>query len=327
MRVFLYFVLFFCQLQILSAQDWRVIGQAGRDDGATSPAVLAAQLMSRTGNQRETVSNIFFWMATRIEYYISAPRPWQSRNELHGYQVAEDTGAPLPITERVAIKVLHDRRTHCEGFARLFQSLCMHAGIEAAIVTGYGRTGRSGRFRSNHAWNAVWLDNRWQLLDVTWAANFTSSGAEARAAELYFLADPASFALHHFPDDLRWTLFDSVSMPPELSRAPFRLRSYVKYFISDYRPGSGTLQARLGDTLRFAIRSSDINYTHNIIPDSLWEEGSRYIAPGILYADPVSERGDWIYYEVPVNSLQLRWLHLMINQDAVLRYRVNVKKV
>jgi hypothetical protein len=327
MHVVLYFVLFFCQLQILSAQDWRVIGQAGRDDGATSPAVLAAQLMSRTGNQRETVSNIFFWMATRIEYYISAPRPWQSRNELHGYQVAEDTGAPLPITERVAIKVLHDRRTHCEGFARLFQSLCMHAGIEAVIVTGYGRTGRSGRFRSNHAWNAVWLDNRWQLLDVTWAANFTSSGAEARAAELYFLADPASFALHHFPDDLRWTLFDSVSMPPELSRAPFRLRSYVKYFISDYRPGSGTLQARLGDTLRFAIRSSDINYTHNIIPDSLWEEGSRYIAPGILYADPVSERGDWIYYEVPVNSLQLQWLHLMINQDAVLRYRVNVKKV
>lgn len=327
MHVVLYFVLFFCQLQILSAQDWRVIGQAGRDDGATSPAVLAAQLMSRTGNQRETVSNIFFWMATRIEYYISAPRPWQSRNELHGYQVAEDTGAPLPITERVAIKVLHDRRTHCEGFARLFQSLCMHAGIEAVIVTGYGRTGRSGRFRSNHAWNAVWLDNRWQLLDVTWAANFTSSGAEARAAELYFLADPASFALHHFPDDLRWTLFDSVSMPPELSRAPFRLRSYVKYFISDYRPGSGTLQARLGDTLRFAIRSSDINYTHNIIPDSLWEEGRRYIAPGILYADPVSERGDWIYYEVPVNSLQLQWLHLMINQDAVLRYRVNVKKV
>jgi transglutaminase/protease-like cytokinesis protein 3 len=45
-----------------------------------------------------------------------------------------------------------------------------------------------------HAWNAVCIDRKWYLIDVTWG-------------ERFYLKSPAYFYSDHFPKQNRWTLF------------------------------------------------------------------------------------------------------------------------
>jgi hypothetical protein len=46
--------------------------------------------------------------------------------------------------------------------------------MRGAIVIGVGQ-----KFRSNHNWNAVYIDSAWYLLDVTWASGSLSYFGDA----------------------------------------------------------------------------------------------------------------------------------------------------
>ncbi len=60
-----------------------------------------------------------------------------------------------------AYGALCDGKAVCEGYARLFQILCYHTGINANFVRGESQN-------QPHAWNVVKLDNEWYHVDVTW---------------------------------------------------------------------------------------------------------------------------------------------------------------
>ena len=47
-------------------------------------------------------------------------------------------------------------KTVCAGYSKAFELLCNAVGINTIVVTS-----------CNHAWNAVKIDNRWYLIDVT----------------------------------------------------------------------------------------------------------------------------------------------------------------
>lgn len=49
----------------------------------------------------------------------------------------------------------------CEGYAKLFQYLCYCMGINATQIFGTASGG-------SHMWNAVCIDSKWYLTDVTW---------------------------------------------------------------------------------------------------------------------------------------------------------------
>src|SRR6185436_9156125 len=110
----------------------------------------------------------------------------------------EDNDGPLkPLNERVAIEVMKKRTALCDGYARLFKTLCDHAGIPAAIIQGYAKGGgRNLRFGVNHYWNAVFFDNEWHLLDATWASGYMNWRGDEFTKDYepaYFLAAPENF--------------------------------------------------------------------------------------------------------------------------------------
>ena len=63
-------------------------------------------------------------------------------------------------------------KTVCEGFSRLFLEIASYIGLTAQFVTGfakgYGYEPGDKMKTSNHAYNAIKLDNKWYLLNVTW---------------------------------------------------------------------------------------------------------------------------------------------------------------
>ena len=61
---------------------------------------------------------------------------------------------------------LIDNRCVCEGYAKAFKYLVNSVGIDCELVRGVA-TNSSG-ISESHVWNAVYLENNWYYVDVTW---------------------------------------------------------------------------------------------------------------------------------------------------------------
>ncbi|WAR27981.1 KY-like protein [Mya arenaria] len=77
---------------------------------------------------------------------------------------------------------LANRLTVCEGYYRLFEAFCSEFDIPVKIIGGYAKAygcqpgeDVTENSQNAHAWNAIYLDSDWFLVDVTWGAGFVKS--------------------------------------------------------------------------------------------------------------------------------------------------------
>jgi len=72
-----------------------------------------------------------------------------------------------------ALEVANSQAGDCTEHAVLMAALCRARGLPARVATGLVATGSSYGF---HAWNEVWINNRWVPLDATLAAGGVGVG-------------------------------------------------------------------------------------------------------------------------------------------------------
>ncbi len=130
---------------------------------------------------------------------------------------------------------LRRRKALCGGYAKLVEGLCEKAGVSAATILGHakGASFRSGKrfYRGQHAWNAVQIGGKWQLLDATWGAG-TEVIREQPIRKLaykylkipyarrykfvhrpltgWFFRAPDIMVLSHLPVDPKWQLLHAA---------------------------------------------------------------------------------------------------------------------
>lgn len=305
-----------------------------------SPEELSAQLTKNCKTDKQKVSAIFSWITENISYKI---RPFQKMPVIgnshlrwaRDYQtVLPDTAALQPLNERVSREVLWSRQAVCDGYAKLFMTLCSYAGIKSEIIVGYAKSNQNkptAKFGVNHYWNAVFFDNDWHLLDVTWASGYIDPKKKDFVKELdenYFLSDPAKFINDHYPDDLRWTLLPDTKIPDEFKYSPFRQRSFNKYNITAYYPSAGVINALEGDTILIELQlnlSKDRKISPSELTDStLFSYSDSWVFLRPVKTDQKENGGQRCVYYFPVKSTQINWLFLVYNDDLILRYRVNI---
>lgn len=112
----------------------------------------------------------------------------------------------------VASDVIETKRAVCLGYANLYAALCRAAGIPCNVVTGYalGVSGSStlswddasiASTDANHAWNEVYIENRWVIVDPTWdSKNSVEDGtasSDGAVSHLYFDANIRFFSANH----------------------------------------------------------------------------------------------------------------------------------
>jgi hypothetical protein len=123
------------------------------------PVTLVNQLIKDKTSEEEKFAAIFTWVAGHIKYDFNA--------------YFAPTGAGLPKID----KILKHRRGICLDYAYLMDSLCKLANITNFTVLGYAKDElfdvHDSIYADNHAWNAVKLDNKWFVYDVTWASGET----------------------------------------------------------------------------------------------------------------------------------------------------------
>jgi Transglutaminase-like superfamily len=302
---------------------------------AGNPALLAQTLSLPYSSDLEKTRAIFSWIAEHIDYRVRNNNPGKIPSN-SGYKGLKpiDTGRLKSANEIVAETVLGNKAGLCEGYARLFKTLCDFAGIRSEIITGYARSdiNRVGlNFRSNHYWNAVFVDSAWHLVDVTWASgyiNLRSGEFIKQFDDYYFFTPPDLFVQDHFPDDLAWTLLADPVPPKEFEHTPFKQRSFSKYNISSIQPANGIVEAIPGDTLSFEIDTSDPEADSRIATDTIpFDSSMLSLYPKEVFLQAVqTAQGKKFQYFYRLDSAETKWVHIVYNHDLILRYRLHVKK-
>ena len=305
------------------------------------PAELAKQLTATHHTELGKVTAIFKWITSNISYRIkSVNNPSVIKTSLFSdfeNLYNEDDRTPLkPLNERVAENVLKTRFAVCDGYSRLFSTLCDYAGIRSEVIIGYAKTGMNKptqRFGVNHYWNAVMIDSIWYLLDATWASGYLSANGDRFIREYddkYFLTQPEIFIRDHYPDDARWTLVEHLKVPEEFRRSPFKQKSFTKYRITSFYPASGVIDAFIGDTIHLQLETAVTELERNVSPDLLIDSGFFSHSPSWIFLKPDTKMNagspSQHIYTYTIASPEIEWLYLLYNDDLVLRYKVNVKK-
>ena len=281
---------------------------------------LAKQLAALGNTDREKVRAIFRWIAEHIDYNVRIFNRGKSTGPLF-YEEPDDSNAALPpLNERVAAKVLYKKVAFCDGYARLFKTLCDHAGIQSEIIFGYARTNMNKKFGVNHTWNAVYIDSAWHLLDVTWASGFVSYSNQfvRQFNDVYFLTPPAQFIRDHYPEDLRWTLLSDPPDYREFAQSPFRYSGFLKAGVTNHFPAKGVIDATVGDTVLIELKTKRELTNFYVSSSPVFDTTQLAIKPNL--------DNDKFSFRYTITPDVGEWLYVFCNEELTLRYRLNVKK-
>lgn len=180
----------------------------------TSVYALSIQINEVAFTDLEKSYAAFYWVASNITYDMES----------------FFNGITPPYQPK---EVLKTRLAVCSGYAYLFKALCDEMGITSQVLhgysKGYGYVPRQPFDVSNHSWNSVQIDNRWYLLDATWATSRSNDrSTSSPVIEGFFLSHPKDFIKDHLPEDPKWQL-----LSPQLSLEDFEkntpARANVQY--------------------------------------------------------------------------------------------------
>ncbi|MCT4639375.1 MAG: hypothetical protein N4A72_16850 [Bacteroidales bacterium] len=192
----------------------------------TSVKNLAKIITKKSEAEEDKVRAIFFWITHNIRYNTkirSVEREYNNKNQI--------------ITE-----VMKTRVGVCQHYAELFNILCKESGIKSVVIEGY--TKQNGKIsKLGHAWNAVYINNKWLCIDATWAAGYYRGNKYYQTyREKYFLDKPDVFIDTHMPFDPIWQFSESPITAKTFDNNHNQIKPKTKFnyktLIEEYLRGS-----------------------------------------------------------------------------------------
>lgn len=161
--------------------------------GVRSLSELAQGLTAPFSSRTDKARAIFTWLHHNIRYDVDS---------FFNKSIQPSTPQST-LTSGLAV---------CEGYAALFHNLAIHAGLESLSIHGYGKGfgyqplvpgSPTPPFNSNHAWNAVKIDDdRWKLIDCCWGAGHVQGAGQPYAQQfhpVFFTMSNEEFGIKHYP--------------------------------------------------------------------------------------------------------------------------------
>lgn len=150
---------------------------------------------SYTQSELDLVRFYFVWIADNVKYDTS-----------------ETISLERNLSKQRPDSVFLSRKAICRGYSELLAILCQKSGIDARTVAGFTKKeNEQADFSETHAWNAIKIEGKWHLFDVTWASNYLETcGIPDCRFDEYFFRSPEDFSKRHFPFDPIWQLSNDV---------------------------------------------------------------------------------------------------------------------
>lgn len=150
------------------------------------------------------IKALFDYVVDRIEYDVAVLDALRRGESYYPPQDAESI-----FLARVGVYA---------GYANLLVELGKYTGDEIVYITGNSREQDGAIAGIGHAWNAARINDRWYLVEPTWAAGHIDSekGYVKTYDSTYLFTPPEVMINTHFPSDSKWQL-----LKEPLSRSAF----------------------------------------------------------------------------------------------------------
>jgi hypothetical protein len=156
--------------------------QAGNTQG------IADYINANFTTDSDKTRAIFIWTATNIRYDID------NMFAINFYAKPE---------EKID-KALKTRKGICENYAAIFNDVCLKAGLNSFVITGYTKQNGFADYIP-HAWCAAQVSGNWYLFDPTWGSGYVSNGKFVKKINNgYYKVPPARLIKSHMPFDPMW---------------------------------------------------------------------------------------------------------------------------
>ena len=258
---------------------------------------LAAYLIKPAKNDLEKVRVIFTWVATHVSYDDDA---FNSGN----------------YPDYSADNVLVNKKAVCEGYSNIFKALCEAAGFEAEKIVGYAK-GYSYSIgdkieESNHAWNAVKINNKWLLFDPTWGSGFGTQKNGKLVSTLqfepyWFNVNPKAFIFTHLPEQPEWQLTGGSITLDKYQTMPYLRGSFFEFGFNPDIIYSDVMSGKVKEfveiySYEFPIKVIQVPYTLNLTRQSeiKFEIQSDYAEEIALVDD-----NNWNYFKKENNTFTI----------------------
>lgn len=282
----------------------------------SNPEQLAAKINQDFSSDDAKARAIFTWIALNTTYDLRAAKAGSGMIAYSFTDEADRLRKEQQFREKYAQKTLRSGKGICQDYSALFHRLCDLTGLQCIDIIGTSKSHPThiGRLptRSDHEWNAVKIDGRWKLIDVTWASGSVSTQTGKFIPEFneaYYGTAPEVFFLNHFPDDKRLLLLEKSEQ--DFADLPLYYGPYIKSNYEIAMPEIGVLSAKSG-VIPFKIidfpQQSKISYVFT-------NEGKAYDAH-------LRQNGNLSEFEVALSSRSRGFLTIYVDRNAVATYKI-----
>jgi transglutaminase/protease-like cytokinesis protein 3 len=285
----------------------------------TQPEQLARKISSDFQDDASKVRAAFRWLTYNIRYdleeYFEPRKVIQFR-----YADEEERLQKLQaIKDGIVKEAFLTKMGVCEEYAQSFKKLADLMNIEAIVLKGYVRNSSYDIGRvpqtTNHAWNAVKIQNKWILIDATWASGHLENGKWVKEFNEYFFAmDLNKVTRTHYPDHKRWQIVLNAGSLEDFYNQPIYSNGLLRKNIELLSPTKGNIDVNRSKKVVLKFKNLDpsdrLFYTYR---------GQRYAKrPEISFTGDVAT----VALENPGTNTEL---YFFIGKNLALEYKVFVR--
>lgn len=219
--------------------------------GLLTAEKLANNIKRDFSTDEDKVKAIFCWMTRNIRYDLEEfYNPNRKTSYRFRYQTQEELQQKLQkIKDKTVTKTLSNRKAVCEGYAQTFAKICDLLNIENEVIQGYVRQ-RANNIKKplaqpNHTWNAVKVNEKWNFIDVTWAAGHEINGRWLRKFNPYYYnISKEHYFKTHLPEKSVWVLRIGRIKKKEFYNQPIYKPAFLTSGVKLVSPQGGVLNKK-----------------------------------------------------------------------------------
>ncbi|TMU57435.1 transglutaminase domain-containing protein [Flagellimonas algicola] len=196
---------------------------------------LAYQIKTDFVYDIDKIRAAFVWVTNNITYGKTMDELFVPRTKIIYYSERGKERLLEKVWKKKVKQAFKNRRGVCFDYSMMLKQLYDLLGIESKLIPGIAKEEikdlNGETVYKNHSWNAVKLNNKWKLMDPTWAAGFVDEVKQVfvrRFNDHYFDTDPKAFIKEHFPEKKRWQLLKQPITLNSFFSAPIFLPAYFE---------------------------------------------------------------------------------------------------
>ncbi|WP_298514017.1 transglutaminase domain-containing protein [uncultured Kordia sp.] len=320
MKTYCIIFLFFVCNYFASAQDYTSVDKVVATYPSTFQSVeeFAKRIEKDFTTDADKVRAAYYWISNTITYNHKGLRTGRDPYpKIVIRDAVSQEDFEYKYNKRYAAYVLQYKTAVCEGYSQLLFFTCEYMNIKAKVIEGNAMTDLRdiGKIPhdTDHAWNAVFFNEKWNLIDATWSTGNEEENPNAfDFTDSYFCIAPEKLILSHFPKNPKWQLLKEPKSKKEFYNQPIIYEEFLRANAMLAPKMKGTIRAKINDsiTLRFQQIDTTKSYFYAFSKDQ--------------YSTKVKiekDKGGFIL-KIPFKGTKRDQLEIFRNTKGILAFRI-----